>query len=113
MSTITQVVNEKSTVVFTVAFTDEDGASVTPDSATFTLSDIKGNVVNAREGVTMSRLAASVDIVLSGEDLVISETLYNNDRVLTVEATYSSSLGSGLPLKTQSLFTITDLTKVT
>jgi hypothetical protein len=100
---------EESTYPVTVSFTDEAGAAVIPTAATWTLSDKNGNVVNSREDVVISSLAASVTIVLSGDDLALSN---GRIRKLTIKATYNSSLGNGLPLKDEVTFLITNLVNV-
>jgi hypothetical protein len=105
---------EKSTYVITVAFTDEDGAAVIPTAATWTLTDASGTVINSRTGVAMSPLASTYNIVLSGLDLAMQtgETLVGQ-RLLTVQATYNSTLGTGLPLKAEVKFIVDGLVVVT
>lgn len=102
---------EESTYAITISFTDETGAAVTPSSATWTLTDSQGQVVNSRSAVSISSLAASKTIALSGNDLSLAG-YFGVERVLTVEAVYTSSLGSGLPLKQEVHFNITPLLNV-
>lgn len=106
---------EKSTGVATCAFKDENGQAVTPTSATWTLSDTSGTVINSREDVVISSLDTSVDIVLSGDDLAISAGFAGDaeERVLTVEAVYDSDLGSDLPAKAECHFYIENLAAIT
>lgn len=104
--------NEQSTYAITISFTDETGAAVVPSSATWTLTDTQGQVVNSRSAVAISALAASKTIVLSANDLSLAG-YFGRDRVLTIEAVYTSSLGAGLPLKSEVRFTITDLLNIT
>lgn len=99
---------ERSTFVITVSFTNEDGDPVIPSAATWKLTERDGTVVNSRTAVTISPLAASVDIVLSGADLALSD-LRKRYRMVTVEFTYSSALGAGLPGKEQIGFYIDNL----
>lgn len=101
--------DEESTYVVSAAFTDEDGDSVVPSSVTWTLTDWLGNVVNSRENVTITP-AASVDIVLSGDDLAIGT--HGINRRVTVRATYNSSAGTGLPLRAECYFQISNLKNV-
>ena len=108
-SQVTNAIAEEGHVSFSAAFTDEDGASVVPDTITWTLTDESGNVINSRSEVSVSP-AAAVDIVLSGDDLSIGN--YGTRRVLLIEYTFTSSLGSGLPGKHQVSFKITDLVAV-
>lgn len=99
--------NDQSTIVIGLAFTDHDGAAVVPATATWTLTDDHGNVINEQLDVAISPLAASVEIALSGDDLKYSE---GPERVFTVEYTYSSDLGT-LPAREQCEFTIENLVK--
>jgi hypothetical protein len=105
---------EKSTYVITLAFANKAGTPVTPDSATWTLTDGAGTVINSRSAVVIAPLAASVDVVLSGLDLAmgVTETSYGN-RLLTVQAVYSSTEGNSLPLKEEYQFMIRGLQVVT
>jgi len=99
---------EESTFVVTVAFEDEDGNAVAPTSANWTLTDEDGTVINNREDVAISSPTSSEDIVLSGDDLAVTET-GDAVRVLTVEALYNSALGTGLPLKAEGRFVVDNL----
>lgn len=88
---------EGSTYVVTAAFTDEDGDAVVPASITWTLTDSQGSVINERDGVEVETPAASVDILLQGADLE-ADPSGGGYLLFTIDATYNSSLGSGLPL---------------
>lgn len=87
----------------TVSFTDEDGASVVPSSVKWTLSDKNGAVINNRSFVTLTP-GASVSWLISGADLCIGS--YGTDRILTIDALYTSTLGSNIPLRAQASFSI-------
>ena len=110
MTTISIMPAEESTAKVTVTFTDEDGASTTPTAVTWALTDAAGNVINSREDVAVTP-AASVSFLLTGDDLAIGSN--GTQRVLLIEATYNSTLGSGVPLKSQATFRIQDLVAVT
>lgn len=101
--------DEESTYVVGATFTDEDGDSAVPSSITWTLTDAAGNVINSRENVSITP-AASINIVLSGDDLAIGTN--GTSRRVTIKATYNSSLGSGLPLTGECYFSIADLLNV-
>ena len=88
---ISTVFRAGGTAVFRVAFKDEDGNAVVPNTATWTLLR-GGSVLNNRKDVSITP-AAVVDIVLSGNDLV------GDIQYLVVKGDYDSSLGSGLPLR--------------
>ncbi len=111
---LTPLAREKSTYVIEASFKDEDGTAVVPNSASWTLTDDAGTVIHARSGVVISPLAATVDIVLSGLDLAMQTGEVSRAlRRLTIEALYDSTLGTGLPVKEEFLFTVKDLLKVT
>jgi len=95
---------EQGTYVINAVFTDEDSASVVPDSLTWTLTDNRGTVINSRLDVSATP-AASVDILLTGADLDIDD---GAERQILIEGTYTSTLGSGLPIKEQAHFWIDD-----
>ena len=101
---------EQSTYIIAVTFTNENGNSLVPDTVAWTLTDAKGAVINDREDVSATP-AATVNIVLSGDDLAIIAGS-NNKRVVTIEATYNSAYGTGLPLNARATFTIEDLVKI-
>ncbi len=103
-TSITTVVPERETAGFQVDFKDTDGTAVTPSSASWTLTDETGSVVNSREDVSMV-VDTSVVIVLSphasdpdGDDtaLTSAEQLTGSAyRYITVVYFYNSSkLGS-------------------
>jgi len=110
--TVATPANEKSTLVITASFTDEAGSAVTPDSIAWTLTNDGGrNIINRREDVSATP-ASSVNIVLSGDDLALSNDA-DATRRLTIEATYTSTYGSGLPLKESVSFTVSNINAVT
>lgn len=97
-TTITTQAIERSTFAVTASFTDDAGDAVTPNSGlTWTLTDIVGTVVNSREGVSIAS-SSSVTIALTGADLAISDSFRDNRRLLTIQGTYNSSLGSNLAI---------------
>lgn len=110
-TTLTTSAIERSTFVVTADFTDHAGAPVVPVSMAWTLTDGSGAVVNSRSAVTISPLASSVNIVLSGADLALPSA-GDPVRVLTLQGTYDSSLGNGLPLKDEVRFAIVGLEAV-
>jgi|JI10StandDraft_1071094.scaffolds.fasta_scaffold509666_2 hypothetical protein len=106
---LTEKVNEESTAILRVTFTDSDGNAVIPQSATWTLSDRDNEVVNGKSDVTISPLASTVDILLKGDDLKLPFPRERVRRVL-VKAIYdSSTYGDDLPFNEEFEFTITDL----
>ena len=93
---------------------DDDGNAVTPKTLTWTLTDYAGNVINERSNVSETP-AASVPIVLSGDDLQVlsSETADTVKRLLTVSITYDSDAGSDLPQNQAMVFPLENLTAIT
>lgn len=87
---------EKSTYIVASSFFDEAGDAVIPTSITWSLRDENGAIVNNRANITVTP-GADINIVLSGNDLIYTNT--QSKRVLTIEALYTSTLGIGLPLK--------------
>ena len=107
------VVNERSTIAFTISFFDENDDPVTPTSATWTLTDQDGTVINSRSDVVISSLAEEVTIVLSGADTALTSDSDVGTRRLLVEAVYNSAtLGNGLPLNDEQGFKVKDLTGI-
>lgn len=106
---LTPNATERSTYAVDVAFTDENGDNVTPNSGlTWSLYNRAGTVVNSRSAVSIAA-AGTVTIVLYGEDLDVSD---GYERYLLVSGTYASSLGTALPLYEQARFHIDDLVGV-
>ena len=105
--TITDTANEKSTFALELAITDENGDPLTPNTLTWTLTDLAGNVINERAGIEIATPASTVTVVLSGDDLALPERAAPL-RVVTLEGTYDSDL----PLKEEVQFPIRNLVKV-
>lgn len=97
--------NDESVFVINAKFYDEDDALVLPDTLVWSLRNENGTIINDRSLVPVTP-AASVDILLYGDDLKYSE---GTMRVLTFYATYDSDLGSDLPLNDEVSFYIQDL----
>ena len=104
--------NEKSSGVVTVVFKDEDGAAVIPTSILWTLTTVDGaTVINSREQVSIAVPAASIEILLSGDDLSLLSTEQGSriTRTLIIEAVYDSDLGTDIPLRDNTIITIRNL----
>ena len=69
-----------------------------------------GTVINGKTFATNS--LTSLVFALTGDDLAIFDSNDTGWRVLAFQATYASSLGSGLPLKGECTFEISKLTNV-
>ena len=104
---------EESTYVVTASFTDENDTPVVPNTITWSLTDLDGDPINYRSDVEVLSPAASITLVLKGDDLQIAAGEGGSaQRILTLEATYDSSLGNDLPLKESMIFRVLDLTAV-
>ena len=103
--------NEQSTFALVASFKDEEGDAVIPNTITWTLSDEDGNTINEREDVEIAVPDSSVTIVLSADDLQISNGFAGlaEKRILTIEATYDSDLGMDLPLTESAHFVVNNL----
>jgi hypothetical protein len=97
------------TYIITCAFTDEDGVAVAPDTMVWSLTDADGVIINNRDDKEVASPTASQDVVLSGNDLLFTD---GRMRIFTVEATYTSGAGVGLPLTGAARFFITNLLPV-
>ena len=96
---------DRSTYVVTASFADEDGVSVVPSAIVWSLSTPRGTIINSRSAVPIAS-AASIDILLGAADLDYDD---GSVRILTIVATYDSTLGSNLTLKDQAQIRIEDL----
>jgi hypothetical protein len=105
---------EKSTYIVTATCKDEEGNLVIPSLMSWTLTDESGTIINSRENVSVPAPAAVNDILLYGLDLAlqVGENAGAIGRMVTVNAEYNSTLGSGLPLKGEVRFYIDNLLKV-
>lgn len=105
---LTTKATEESTYPITITFRDENSVAVAPNTAQWTLTDMAGTVINSRQDVAIVTPTSSETILLSGLDLAIADNT-KALRLLTVEYTYDSSLGTDLPAKTEVQFEICPL----
>ncbi len=106
MIVLTTVANEKSTYWITIGFLDEDNGAMAPDVATWTLTDMEGNVLNAREDVAISTPETEEILELSGDDLAVDGNDIVN-RLVTLEGTYTSDThGADKPFTLQIQFPV-------
>lgn len=113
---LTTDANEESTYVINVAFTDEDGTAVVPDSVEWSLHDEDGDVINSKSAQSETP-ASNIDITLSGDDLSIQsgETRqYKARRKVTVEAVVDLANGvNNQPLIDVAEFDVINLAYIT
>lgn len=93
----------------------EDGTMypIVPDTATWTLRDRRGNIINEREDVAIAAedLASDLTLTLYGDDLEPrpDEAVWLDPvRLLIVEATYTYNGASGLPWRDWCRFILID-----
>lgn len=97
---------EGSTYIIQCSFVDEAGEAMTPNSVKYTLTNAALNTQNDLESVSITP-AETVNIVLSGPDLSLSEG-DSGLRYVFIDAEYNSTYGSNLPLKKTIAFYIDD-----
>ena len=103
-ATLTTHAVDQSSYIVSCAFTDHNGDEVVPSSITWDLYDGDGDVINSRSAVAVEEPAASIDILLSGDDLKYSDGRY---RVLKISAAYDSEeLGNDIPIVGSTRFVI-------
>ena len=101
---------ERSTYIVHCVFADEDGTPTLPATdVQWTLTDQGGSTVYGSGSITA---APEVDIVLTDDVLRFPENSASAIRVLLVETTYDSTLGSGLALKDSAEFVLDNLVAV-
>ena len=80
--------NEESSGSIGFSITGLDSEAVTPNTFSWTLTDVNGTVINSREDVSETP-AATTWIDLEGLDLVLSGV--SNNRVLTAKGTMNTT----------------------
>lgn len=100
--------NEEGCIVIAASFTDATDAPIVPESIHWKLVNGAGTVINSRTDTTVTP-ASTVNIILSGNDLEVTETTVTAERYLTVWGTFNSSYGSGLPYTDEVFFRIKNL----
>lgn len=118
---LTEPAIEGSTYAIVAAFTDDAGVAVVPNTGTLVWTLLKkvgvgaaavATVVNGKLNVAATS-AATVTIVLSGDDLALVVGEGNpKTRYVLFEGLFNSSLGNNLPFKHECSFTISDLVGV-
>lgn len=98
-------VMERGTLVVTADFRDEFGEPVIPNEITYSLYNTVGSVMNDLLNVDVTPLAASVNIVLTGDDLSVLGG--NTGRLLVINAPYDSTSGTDLQNRIAYPFNIT------
>lgn len=108
-TTLTEIALEESTYVVTVDFVDQEGTAVTPNAASWTLTDGEGTIINGREDEAIETPSSTETIVLSGADLALQNDQNREFRVLQIRATYDSMSLTDLPLNGSASFYVNKL----
>ncbi len=88
-------VNERTTLIVTVAFSDEDDLPVIPESASYRIDDV-GSGTAVRDSTAIAPLSSSVDIEWEPSDTsILDETHTRETRRMTVTWLYDSSTKQG------------------
>lgn len=101
-----KTVNELGTIIHEVSFFDEDGTACAPTAVYWTLTDDGGVIINSRHHVTLTPLATIMNVVVTGNDCAILGETDNGERIILLEWTYNSTLGSGLAGTEEILFNV-------
>jgi hypothetical protein len=99
---ITYYVDQRSSATIKASFSLR-GVALVPDNLRWTLTDDKGTTINSRKDIEITP-AASVAVVLTGDDLAILEPVDSCVRILTIEGSYTSVDGAGLTLASEFRF---------
>lgn len=102
---------EEGAYSIALTFKDESGTALIPTTLTWTLTDEEGTVINSRSAVSLTP-AATTNVVMYGADLSVTDTKKRR-RIVTINGTYTSTYGTGLPLTEEIRFSIRDMLKVT
>lgn len=103
---LTSLANEKGTYVVKVDFADEDDNGVTPDSVKYTLTDVKGNIINSLSCATIDcALSTSITIELSSDDLAVPNRRQTR-RKLLIHAVADLQIGNNRDIYDECEFEI-------
>jgi len=105
---------ENSSYLIRLDAFDELGQEVIPKSGVWSLTDLDGTVINERDQVVISPLAATMYVLLTGDDLALSAgfTGTSEKRAFLFEGSYDSQYGADNPLKDQLVFPVVNLAKL-
>ena len=105
---------ENSSYLIELTAYDELNQEVVPKTGTWSLTDTSGTAINARTDIVISPLAATMHVLLTGDDLALSAAFAGTSelRVFIFEGTYDSAYGVDNPLKDQLIFPVVNLAKI-
>ena len=103
---------EENSYTISMQFKDEDGTTCTAETLTWTLTDMDGNIINSRDGESVTPSSTTETVTLTPSDTTIVAG-QSNERLFLAEWTYDSDYGTGLTGKKQAIFIIDDLLHIT
>lgn len=90
-----------------ITIVDENGDALVPTAATWTLTDLEGSVINSRTDVAISPLASEMTVLMSGDDLAISDATNEYEiELFTFEGTYDPGDASAAPIRESGEFPV-------
>ncbi|MFH2099458.1 MAG: hypothetical protein ABIJ95_08115 [Pseudomonadota bacterium] len=92
---IEENIPEGSSQVAEVPVYDEEGDPAVPTAAWYSLYDASGNVINEREDVVITDLAATLYVLLTPADTAMSTAQAKEARILALKWTAPSTLMPG------------------
>lgn len=106
-------INERTTLIVTVSFYDEDDVLVVPSAATYRIDDVASNTaIVALTNFTLP-LASQVDITIDAEDNAILDSDHQYEvRTMTVEFNYGTPKKHGTEeyhYRIKQLYGVTDV----
>lgn len=104
--TLSDKVPDGSACVATATFTDEAGDAVIPDSITWSLYDQDGTIVNSKEDVAVVTPAASVDVLIEGENNLYSG---GHKRTIVFKAVVDLAAGNNQDSNESATYQILDI----
>jgi hypothetical protein len=108
--TVLSSVNDRGTKIVTITFYDENDQIVQPTSATWTLVDEYGRVINNHNRDPVSPIANTYDITLYNDDHAYQD---GDKRHLIIEAIYDNGVVADLTMKQQATWEVIDLPFIT
>ena len=86
-----ETINEKTTAILTLTFTDEDGDAVTPSAGTYQIDDVESNT-NITAKTDFTPIASTYDLEITpNENRTLDSTKNYELRRVTVTMTYSGA----------------------
>lgn len=82
-------VNERTTLVLTLSFKDEDGVAVVPATATYRIDDVLTETA-ILAATPLTGLASSIEVEITSAQNALISGVALEERIVTVEFTYGA-----------------------